>query len=191
MWHVCPQHGAVVGPVPASWRLNLLRGSTAQWWEVGRAHNDAPTICPGLLSGQDVQLGRPSQGLTALQNPIHKTLRRMRRKRRGRKVRHAGEERGDNKGCGGGGNLSEGGEGGGRALTARQQIQQQRPGTLPRAGRSSLRWTVRPRKSLETDKRGKSKKGRRRKESRVNVIIQKKKQVYDAKSVVKFTNDFH
>lgn len=79
LWHVCPQHGAVEGPVPASWRLNLLRGSTAQWWEVGRAHDDAPTICPGLPSGQDVQLGRPSQGLTALQNPIRKTLRRMRR----------------------------------------------------------------------------------------------------------------
>ncbi len=80
--------------MPASWRLNLLRGSAAQWWEVGRTHNDAPTICPGLPSDQDVQFGRPSQGLTAPHNPIHKTLwRRRRRRRRRRTVREIQERR--------------------------------------------------------------------------------------------------
>lgn len=68
--------------MPASWRLNLLRGSAAQWWEVDRTHNGTPTICPGLPSDQDSQLGRPSQGLTALHNPIHKTLGRRRRRER-------------------------------------------------------------------------------------------------------------
>lgn len=54
-WHVRPQHGASMGPVPASWRLNLLRGSTTQWWEVDRTHDDTPTICPWPLSSdQDV-----------------------------------------------------------------------------------------------------------------------------------------
>lgn len=46
LWHVCPQHGAMAGPVPASWTLNLLRGSSAQWREVGWTHNDAPTFAP-------------------------------------------------------------------------------------------------------------------------------------------------
>lgn len=86
LWHVCPQHGAMAGPVPASWTLNLLRGSSAQWREVGWTHNDAPTICPGLPSDRDVLLGRPSQGLTALHSPIHKTLGRK-WKGGGRKVR--------------------------------------------------------------------------------------------------------
>lgn len=45
-WHVCPQHGAAAAPVPASWRLNLLRGSAAQLWEAGRTHNDAPDHLP-------------------------------------------------------------------------------------------------------------------------------------------------
>lgn len=81
LWHVCPQHGATVGPVPASWRLNLLRGSAAQWWEVDRTHTDTPTICPDLPSDQDVLLGRPSQGLTALLKPIHKTPQRRRGRR--------------------------------------------------------------------------------------------------------------
>lgn len=106
LWHVCPQHGATAGPVPASWRLNLLRGSAAQWWEVGRTHNDAPTICPGLPSDRDVQLGRPSQGLTAPHSPIHKTQGggggggRLERYKRGG---------GDRRGCGGGGNFEKGG----------------------------------------------------------------------------------
>lgn len=92
------------GPVLASWRLNLLRGSAAQWWEVGRTHNNAPTICPGLPSDQDAPLGRPSQGLTALHKPIHKA--QWRRWRGGRlDVR----ERSDMIGCGGAVSFREGG----------------------------------------------------------------------------------
>lgn len=69
LWHVCPQHGAMAGPVPASWTLNLLRGSSAQWREVGWTHNDAPTICPGLPSDRDVLLGRPSRGTDSSAQP--------------------------------------------------------------------------------------------------------------------------
>ncbi|KAK2905807.1 hypothetical protein Q8A73_009750 [Channa argus] len=61
------------GPRAGQLEAQSVEGSTAQWLEVGRTHNEAPTICPGIPSDQDVQLGRPSQGLTALHNPIHKT----------------------------------------------------------------------------------------------------------------------
>lgn len=44
-----------------------------------------PDICSGLPSDRDVLLGRPSQGLTALHSPIHKTL--GRKWKGGRKVR--------------------------------------------------------------------------------------------------------
>lgn len=149
--HVCPQHGATAGPVPASWSLNLLRGSAAQWWEVGRTRNGTPTICPGLPSDRDVQLGRPSQGLTALHNPIHKTLLEGGGWGGGRgggrlDVRERREVIGWE--CGGGGNF----EGGGGDSSQRGGRNSGRAETRHAA---RLRRTGRQRQSLEVDKSGK------------------------------------
>lgn len=66
-WHVRPQHGASTRPVLASWRLNLLRGSTTQWWEVDRTLDDTPAICPWPFPPTRTWC------LTALLCPIHLT----------------------------------------------------------------------------------------------------------------------
>lgn len=70
-----------MGPVLASWRLNLLRGSAAQWWEVDRTHGDTPTpLAPGPFPPtRTCRLAGPDGGLTALLSPIHMTLWRRKR----------------------------------------------------------------------------------------------------------------
>lgn len=76
---MCPQHGAVAGPVPTSWTLNLLRGSAAQWREVRRAaHTHFPSD-RGTSS-----LAGPAPGLTAPQqhSPGTREERKVRAERR-------------------------------------------------------------------------------------------------------------
>lgn len=116
-WHVRPQHGASMGPVLASWRLNLLRGSTTQWWEVDRTHGGTPTICPWPFPPTRTWC------LTALLSPIHLTP-----------FGGGGREGGwglERCGRGGGANCREG------ALMTRQQKQQRSAGTPPTSGRSN------------------------------------------------------
>ncbi|KAK1902435.1 Glucosyltransferase-S [Dissostichus eleginoides] len=55
------QHEAKAGTVPASWRLNLLRGSAAQWWEVGRTHNSARPFAPASPLTETCSLAGPAR----------------------------------------------------------------------------------------------------------------------------------
>lgn len=71
--HVCPQHGAMAAPCrPAGgsicWGGALLSGGRS----AGPTTTPRP-FAPASPSDRDVQLGRPSQGLTAPHNPIHKS----------------------------------------------------------------------------------------------------------------------
>lgn len=82
--HVCSQHGAMAGPVLASWSLNLLRGSAAQWREVGRIRIETQSICPGLPLWPGRAAWQAQPGTDSSAQP--KTQRRR------WKVRHAGEK---------------------------------------------------------------------------------------------------